>query len=152
MPWPAQWPSVEADIFAITETWFTEIDSAHRVDVTPPTYKLYDHARSGLNWEWDCLTLCRDNLGVTKNFADYLESIILSLESLLVTGDIDIHVDVVGDPDRAKFLELNETVGLQQDVITPTCESGHTLDLIISRQCENLVKTTPVSDYHISDP
>ena len=78
-----------------------------------------------------------------QNFADYLSS--------LVTGDIDIHVDVVGDPDRAKFLELNETVGLQQDVIAPTYESGHTLDLIISRQCENLVKTTPVSDYHITD-
>ena len=71
---------------------------------------------------------------------------------MLVTDGIDIHVDVVGDPDRARFLELNETVGLQQDVITPTYESGHTLDLIIPRQCENLVKTTPVSDYHISDP
>lgn len=66
-----------------------------------------------------------------QNFSDYLESIILSLESLLVTGDIDIHVDVVGDPDRAKFLELIETVGHQQDVITPTYESGYTLDLII---------------------
>lgn len=67
-----------------------------------------------------------------QNFADYLESIILSLESLLVTGDIDIHVDVVGDPDRAKFLELIiETVGHQQDVITPSYESGYTLDLII---------------------
>ena len=86
-----------------------------------------------------------------QNFADYLESIVLSLELLLVTSDFDIHVDVVGDPDRAKFLELIETVGLQQHVITPTHETGHTLDLIISRQCENLVKTTPVSDYHISD-
>ena len=86
-----------------------------------------------------------------QNFADYLESIVLSLELLLVTSDFDIHVNVVGDPDRAKFLELIETVGLQQHVITPTHETGHTLDLIISRQCENLVKTTPVSDYHISD-
>ena len=49
----------------------------------------------------------------------------------MVTGDIDIHVDVVGDPDRAKFLELIETVGHQQDVITPSYESGYTLDLII---------------------
>ena len=86
-----------------------------------------------------------------QNFADYPESIVLSLELLLVTSDFDIHVDVVGDPDRAKFLELIETVGLQQHVITPTHETAHTLDLIISRQCENLVKTTPVSDYHISD-
>ena len=58
--------SCSADILAITETWFTEIDSARRVEVTPPRYKLYDHARSGLTGEWDCLTLCHDNLGVTK--------------------------------------------------------------------------------------
>ena len=85
-----------------------------------------------------------------QNFADYLESIILSLESLLVTDDFSIHVDVVGDPDRAKFLELIETVGLQQHLITPTHESGHTLELIISRQCENLVKTTPVSRLYLT--
>ena len=80
-------------------------------------------------------------------------SIILSWESLLVTGDFNIHVDVVGDPDCAKFLELHilETMGLQQHVITLTHESGYTLDLILLRQCENLVKTTLVSAYHISD-
>ena len=80
-------------------------------------------------------------------------SIILSSESLLVTGDFNIHVDVVGDPDCAKFLELHilETMGLQQHVNTLTHESGYTLDLILSRQSENLVKTTLVSAYHISD-
>ena len=80
-------------------------------------------------------------------------SIILSSESLLVTGDFNIHVDVVGDPACAKFLELHilETMGLQQHVNTLTHESGYTLDLILSRQCENLVKTTLVSAYHVSD-
>ena len=76
-------------------------------------------------------------------------SIILSSESLLVTGDFNIHVDVVRDPYRAKFRELLETLGLQQHVIKPTHESGHTL--IISRQCENLGKKTLVSDCHIPD-
>ena len=76
-------------------------------------------------------------------------SIILSSESLLVTGDFNIHVDVVRDPYRAKFRELLETLGLQQLAIKPTHESGHTL--IISRQCENPVKKTPVSDHHIPD-
>lgn len=84
-----------------------------------------------------------------EEFSDYLESIILSSEPLLVTGDFSIHVDVVGDRDRVKFLELFKTMGLQQHVIRPTHESGHTLDLIITWQRENLVKTTPVSDYHI---
>ena len=53
------------------------------------------------------------------------------MESLLATVDFNIRVDVVGDPDRATFLELLETMGLQQHVVMPTHESGHTLDLII---------------------
>ena len=42
-------------------------------------------------------------------------------------------------------------MGLQQRVITPTHESGSTLDVIITRQFGDLVRETPVSDYHISD-
>ena len=43
--------SCAADIFAITETRFTERDSAHRAEVTPPGSMLYDHARSGHSGE-----------------------------------------------------------------------------------------------------
>ena len=39
--------SCAADIFAITETWFTDMDCAHRAEATPSGYKLYDHPRSG---------------------------------------------------------------------------------------------------------
>lgn len=42
-------------------------------------------------------------------------------------------------------------MGLRQHVIAPTHESGNTLDLIITRQFEDLVRETPFSDYHISD-
>ena len=35
-----------ADVFAITETWFKDIDTAHKVELTPPGFKLVDHARS----------------------------------------------------------------------------------------------------------
>ena len=86
-----------------------------------------------------------------EEFSAYLESIILSSEPLLIAGDFNIHVDVVGDPDRVKFLDLLEAMGLLQHVTTPTHESGHTLDLIITWQCDALVKDPPVSDYHISD-
>ena len=86
-----------------------------------------------------------------EEFSAYLESIILSSEPLLITGDFNIHVDVVGDPVRAKFLDLLEAMDMLQHVTTPTHESGHTLDLIITRQCDALVKDPPVSDYHISD-
>lgn len=51
-----------------------------------------------------------------EEFSDYLESIILSSESPLITGDFNIHVNVVGGPHRLKLLELLETMGLQEHV------------------------------------
>ena len=57
--------SCAADIFAITETWFTEKDSAHRAEVTPSGYMLYDHARSGRSGGGTAL-LCRDSISVTR--------------------------------------------------------------------------------------
>ena len=70
---------------------------------------------------------------------------------MLITGDFNIYVDVVGDPGRVKFLDLLKVMHLLQHVTTPTHELVHTLDLIITRQCNALLKNPPVSDYHISD-
>ena len=47
-----------------------------------------------------------------SEFADYFESIVLSPEPLLVTGDINIHVDDMNDTDAAKFLDLLESMGI----------------------------------------
>ena len=148
--------SCAADIFAITETWFTDMDCAHRAEATPPGYKLYDHPRSGRMGGGTAL-MCREGLTITKvaageqrsfefsewvilgqgsrkvrivivyrlqyspnhpvstgvffeEFSDYLESLILSSEPLLITGDFNIHVNVAGDPNRLKLLELLETM------------------------------------------
>ena len=80
-------------------------------------------------------------------FADYLESTVLTPEPLLITGDINIHVDVPDDPDAIKFLDLLDFLGLAQHVKTPTHRCGHTLDLIITRE----IGTTPISDCYFSD-
>ena len=50
-----------------------------------------------------------------------------------------------------KTNELLESMGLQQHVNEPTHESGHTLDLIITRQCDSLLANTPVTDCLFSD-
>ena len=84
-------------------------------------------------------------------FADYLESIALSTEPLLITGDVNIHVDVSDNADAVKFRDLLELMALTQHVRTPTHESGHTLDLIITRELDNIVLTTPISDCFMSD-
>ena len=39
--------SSRADVFAVTETWFSERDAAHQTEATPPGFKLLDHIRDG---------------------------------------------------------------------------------------------------------
>ena len=86
-----------------------------------------------------------------SEFAKYLESIVLSSERLLIVGDMNTHVDVPDDADAIKFLDLLVCMGLTQHVITPTHRSGHSLDLIITRDLDGLVQTPPISDSFLSD-
>ena len=83
--------SCAADIFAITETWFTWSDSAHRAEVTPPGYKLYDHARTGRSGGGTAL-LCRDNIKVTKIAAGERKSFEFSEWIILGQGSQKIRV------------------------------------------------------------
>ena len=81
-------------------------------------------------------------------FSSYLESIVMSSDLLSMTGDFNSYVDVPENPSGVCFLELLESVGLQQHVrTTPAHEPGHTLDLIITRQRDSLPSGVPVSDY-----
>ena len=96
------------------------------------------------------------NHPVTTNsfFADlskYLESVILSTEPLVITGDFNIHVDDIDDPDTERLLELLESIGLHQHVDQLTHELGHTLDLIITRQSNAIAYGSPVPDRLFSD-
>lgn len=72
--------------------------------------------------------------------------------NLVVAGDFNIHVDDISDNHRKELLELLASMGLEQHVRSPTHTGGHTLDLIISRESDQLISPTSVavSDY-ISD-
>ena len=75
----------------------------------------------------------------------------MSSESLLITGDFNIHVDDVRDSDAIRFLDLLDSMGLEQHVDKPTHISGHTLDLMITRCSDTLIGTKPRPDYLFSD-
>ena len=66
----------------------------------------------------------------------------MSWEPLLITGDFNIQVDVFGDSDRARLLEILEAMGLEQHVDKPTHVSGHILDLVITRKFDELISTS----------
>ena len=84
-------------------------------------------------------------------FATYLESITSVSEALIVTGDLNIHVNDTNDPNACEFLDLLVSMGLKQHVTSSTHEDGHTLDLVITREHDDVIKSTPVIDRFISD-
>ena len=84
-------------------------------------------------------------------FPEYLESLLLCKEQLLIKGDFNIHVDDPQDSDARKFLEPLVGLGLEQHVDKPTHRDRHILDLTITRMSECLDSHTPVVDQFISD-
>ena len=69
-----------------------------------------------------------------RNSVQYLESVILSPESLILSGDFNFHMDIASVRDARVFSDLPTSMGLKQHVTVPTHTSGHTLDLLITRE------------------
>ena len=70
---------------------------------------------------------------------------------LLVVGDFNPHVDSSCDVNAVHSGELIASFDLKQWVTGPTHTSGHTLDLIITRNQCNLIKDVMVHTPLISD-
>ena len=60
-------------------------------------------------------------------------------------------MDVEDDPDARAFLDLLVSMGLKQHVNVPTHVSGHTLDLMITREHDLVISCVPVADQYLSD-
>ncbi|XP_031573732.1 uncharacterized protein LOC116307604 [Actinia tenebrosa] len=84
-------------------------------------------------------------------FSNYLESLLLCKEPLLICGDFNLHVDSYVDADSVKFRDLLESVGLRQHVNHATHVDGHTLDLLITRLSDYIIHRPPYIDRFISD-
>ena len=83
-------------------------------------------------------------------FSDYLESVVMSNEPLVLLGDFNIHVDVPTDMDAIQFRDLLDSMGLQQHVKRPTHIHGHTLDLLINRQSDVIIAKEPeIERYYV---
>ena len=64
-----------------------------------------------------------------------------------------IHVDAPNYPDSVKLIhvDLLQTVGLNQHITKPTQIQGHTLDVLITRSCDDTLNKANVVDRFISD-
>ena len=79
-------------------------------------------------------------------FATYLENWTLVSHNVLILGDFNIHIDLPNDSKTSTFLEILKMFNLVQQVVSPTHESGHTIDLIISHPNDFVYKVV-VNEY-----
>ena len=85
------------------------------------------------------------------DFADYLETLILSSEPLVNTGDFNVHVDDPIDSNARILLDLSDSLGLCQHVTQSTHELGNTINLITTRQLDSIIHGSPSTDHLFSD-
>ncbi|XP_073710666.1 uncharacterized protein [Misgurnus anguillicaudatus] len=76
--------------------------------------------------------------------SDLLTTLCTTSANTIILGDINIHVDTPSCHIAADFLQLLDSLNLQQHVDVPTHSRGHTLDLVISN-------SAPISNLHVYD-
>ena len=88
-----------------------------------------------------------------KSCAEFLREFLSLLESpstvssaLVINGDFNLHVDVTNDTYAQRFSATIESVGFRQHVCQPTHHKGHTLNLVLSRNSDDIIKSTLVDD------
>lgn len=71
--------------------------------------------------------------------------------SLMIAGDLNFHMENSNNVHIRQFIEILETFDLKQHVWSATHVSGHTLDLLITRLNEQIVRNIKIHDLIISD-
>ena len=72
-------------------------------------------------------------------------------ELLLICGNFITHMDVLSDADTIRLKDLLNSMGLVQHDERRTHIHGHTLDLIITRQADDIVDGEPLPERSFSD-
>ena len=79
-------------------------------------------------------------------FTDLLERTEVRASPVIIAGDLDVHLDTVGDTAAAKLLHILDMHGLTQHIAQPTHVHGHVLDVLITRAGQQItsVKVDPL--------
>ena len=86
-----------------------------------------------------------------NEFPILLERLAVASGHLLLTGDFNFHVDDRTDSLASRFLDLLDSHNLIQHVSGPTHKDNHTLDLMITRACEDIIESWSTLNPHLSD-
>lgn len=83
-----------------------------------------------------------------KEWSCYLDKLVILPEELIITGDLNFHVDDPNNTDARRFRIILDEHGLTQHVKGATHVHGHTLDLIITGNSSHILRSVPT----IQDP
>ena len=86
-----------------------------------------------------------------NEFPILLERLVVASGHLLLTGDFNYHVDDCTDSLASRFLDLLDAHNLIQHVSGPTHKDNHTLDLMITRACDDIIESWSTLNPHLSD-
>lgn len=81
-----------------------------------------------------------------QEFSSLLDKYVLFTGKLLILGDFNVHWENENSNETSRLMSLLHDHNLQQHVVGPTHESGHTLDLVIGRVGEECLETVEIGE------
>ncbi len=86
-----------------------------------------------------------------EEFPVLLEQLAIAPNELIMMGDFNFHMEDMNDYDARRFSNLLNSFSLTQHVTGPTHKEGHTIDLVITRSSEDIIRDLYVTNPVISD-
>ena len=78
-------------------------------------------------------------------FIELVDQLIMKPAKLIIFGDFIIPQDVQHSGDTKRLIDLLHSLYLLQTITEPTHEDGHTIDLVVSHEADNLLNSLYVS-------
>ena len=120
----------------------------------------FEHLECTINTQTSNMRLCvayrppalkNNNMKISVFFEEW-SKYINQREELLITGDLNFHLDKPTDPSTQKFMSIHHEHGLTQHVNEPTHAHCHILDVVITRDNSNISQSSPsIDDNYLSD-
>ena len=157
--WPSAWTHPLVQV--ISQTVYRDSFDVQKKEVGQK--RSFEYSKWNITWQNNRMTACViyhrpysqvhrvPNSVFLEEIEAYFEEIVLCDGLLLIAGDFNLHLDVPSDPVQRQFRDILTSLGLVNHVNIPTHKHGHTLDLIITRNCDELILSQPVSGFYISD-
>lgn len=86
-----------------------------------------------------------------EEWAKFLAKFAVTDKNIIITGDLNFHLDIPTQSDTIKFTSILQSCGMVQHVREPTHVLGHTLDVVITRDTDTSVSNINVVDPGLSD-